>query len=128
MPSGPIRPAWRRPRRFFAAIRVPRSGASADDARIVLRFRNAFFPRAEPPGRRLAIDVSMRQTAPIMSQREIRILTVGERDEDASLLVSPFERAGYAVAHERVDTAGAMSRAVADQAWDLVLCDGRGRA
>ena len=61
-----------------------------------------------------------------MSQREIRILTVGERDEDALLLVSPFEGAGYSVAHERVDTAGAMSRAVADQAWDLVLCDGRG--
>ena len=99
MPSGPIRPARALEVFFSPQSQSGASGASADDRRIVLRFRNAFFSHAGPPGSRLAIDVSMRQTAPIMSQREIRILTVGERDEDASLLVSPFERAGYAVAH-----------------------------
>ena len=59
-----------------------------------------------------------------MAMKQLRILTISERDDEAMLVIAPFERAGYVVAHERVDAAGAMSRAVADQTWDLVLCGG----
>ena len=72
--------------------------------------------------------VSMRQTARTMSSRQIRILGIGECDEDVSRLIAPFERGGYTVSHERVDSQASMSRAIADQAWDLVLCTGNGSA
>jgi two-component system sensor histidine kinase UhpB len=57
-----------------------------------------------------------------MSGKNIRILAVSERDQEVARFLAPFELAGYDVTHERVDGAGPMTRAVADQAWDLVIC------
>lgn len=52
----------------------------------------------------------------------MRVLVVAAADAAAAQLVAPFESAGYSVTYERVDSSAAMSRAVADQAWDLVVC------
>src|SRR3712207_1953130 len=57
-----------------------------------------------------------------MSGKEMRVLVVAAADAAAARIVTPFETAGYSLTYERVDSAAAMSRAVADQAWDLVVC------
>ncbi|MBI2358454.1 MAG: response regulator [Deltaproteobacteria bacterium] len=57
-----------------------------------------------------------------MSQA-LRVLIVEDSENDALLLVRALRRAGYDVAHERVDTAEAMMAALARQGWDIVISD-----
>jgi two-component system cell cycle sensor histidine kinase/response regulator CckA len=53
----------------------------------------------------------------------VRLLLVEDSENDAFLLVRELTRAGYDVAHERVDTAPAFHAALDRQAWDLVIGD-----
>lgn len=57
-----------------------------------------------------------------MSQT-LRVLIVEDSENDALLLVRALRRAGYDVAHERVDTAEAMMAALARHGWDIVISD-----
>jgi two-component system, cell cycle sensor histidine kinase and response regulator CckA len=54
--------------------------------------------------------------------RSLRLLIVEDSENDADLLVRHLSRGGYQVTFERVDTAPAMSSALAKH-WDLVTSD-----
>jgi len=53
----------------------------------------------------------------------LRLLVVEDSEDDAHLLVRELKRAGYDVAHERVDTAKALEAALDRQTWDVVIGD-----
>jgi PAS domain S-box-containing protein len=53
------------------------------------------------------------------------VLIVEDSDDDAQLLIAHLRKAGYRVTAERVETARAMTTALATREWDLVLSDYR---
>ena len=55
--------------------------------------------------------------------RPLRALIVEDVEQDAMLVVRELRRGGFDVTFERVDTAEAMSGALARQSWDIVLSD-----
>jgi PAS domain S-box-containing protein len=50
-------------------------------------------------------------------------LLIEDSEDDAHLLLRELRRAGYDVAHERVDTAAALNAALDRQTWDLAVGD-----
>jgi DNA-binding NtrC family response regulator len=54
---------------------------------------------------------------------KLHLLIVEDSPEDAALMEHELERAGYDVASERVETENAFRHALAQAAWDAVLCD-----
>ncbi len=52
-----------------------------------------------------------------------RVLIVEDSEDDALLLVRELQRGGYDVSFERVETAGAMTAALDNRQWDIVLAD-----
>jgi diguanylate cyclase (GGDEF)-like protein/PAS domain S-box-containing protein len=55
----------------------------------------------------------------------LRALIVEDSEDDALHVLLLLKRAGYAVAHERVDSLHGMRAALDRQAWDIVICDFR---
>ena len=55
--------------------------------------------------------------------KPLRVLIVEDSENDALLLVRELRRGGFEPKIERVDTAEAMSAALAHKTWDLVICD-----
>jgi PAS domain S-box-containing protein len=55
--------------------------------------------------------------------KPLRVLLVEDSPDDADLVVRELERSGYAVTHQRVETADAMRAALARSSWDVVLSD-----
>lgn len=53
----------------------------------------------------------------------IRTLIIEDSPEDAKLLVNELQRGGCEVLSERVQSAGSLRTALAEQEWDLILCD-----
>ena len=55
--------------------------------------------------------------------KPLRVLMVEDNPDDALLLELALGRGGFDVHRQRVDTAAALERALAAEAWDLVVCD-----
>jgi PAS domain S-box-containing protein len=55
--------------------------------------------------------------------KHLRLLIIEDVETDAFLLVRALTRGGFDVAYERVETAAAMSEALARQAWDIIISD-----
>src|SRR5436309_14183436 len=55
--------------------------------------------------------------------KPLRILIVEDSEEDTQLLLHELRRGAYEPAFERVDTPAAMSAALDQQNWDLVVAD-----
>ncbi len=53
----------------------------------------------------------------------LRVLIVEDSENDAALLVRELRRGGYAVTFERVETHTAMSAALDQEPWDVVISD-----
>jgi PAS domain S-box-containing protein len=53
----------------------------------------------------------------------LRVLVVEDSEDDALLVIRELERGGYDTEFERVETAEAMTTALAKQAWDVILAD-----
>ena len=58
-----------------------------------------------------------------MVNQPLQVLIVEDSQNDASLLEIELERAGYETACHRVETGEAMSAALAERMWDLVIAD-----
>ncbi len=54
---------------------------------------------------------------------KLRVLIVEDSEDDATLLARLIERGGYELTWKRVETAEAMSQALASEEWDAVLSD-----
>ncbi len=55
--------------------------------------------------------------------KTLRVLLVEDSDDDEALLLRELRRSGFTPAFRRVETAPALTAALAEQAWDVVLCD-----
>jgi len=53
----------------------------------------------------------------------LRVLIVEDSENDALLVVRHLRKGGYEPEYERVETADAMRKALAERTWDLILCD-----
>jgi diguanylate cyclase (GGDEF)-like protein/PAS domain S-box-containing protein len=53
----------------------------------------------------------------------LRVLIVERSEDDAALLARVIRRGGFEPDYLRVDTSAAMKAALADRAWDVVICD-----
>src|SRR5439155_19382704 len=53
----------------------------------------------------------------------LRVLIVEDSEFDAQMMVSLLRKGGYDVIFERVESAQALTAALADRAWDVVLSD-----
>jgi PAS domain S-box-containing protein len=57
--------------------------------------------------------------------RPLRVLIIEDSEDDAQLVSQDLHRAGYDVTSQRVDTAEAMTAALEDGDWDLIISDHR---
>src|SRR5258705_8982284 len=55
--------------------------------------------------------------------KSLRVLVVEDSVDDAQLLLREIERGGYAVEHQRVESAAEMSRLLKEFTWDIVISD-----
>ena len=55
--------------------------------------------------------------------KPLNVLLVEDHESDAKLLLRHLRRAPYTISSERVETEQAMRQALAQSAWDLILCD-----
>lgn len=53
----------------------------------------------------------------------IRVLIIDDSEEDARLILEEMQAEGYQPIFERVQTAEEMERALAQQAWDVIISD-----
>lgn len=53
----------------------------------------------------------------------LRLLLVEDSEDDILLIVRELRRGGYNLVYERVDTDAAMSAALGEQQWDIVIAD-----
>ncbi|MDD4242386.1 MAG: response regulator, partial [Smithellaceae bacterium] len=53
----------------------------------------------------------------------LRVLMVEDSEDDALLLLRALKKSGFDPGAKRVQTAGQMEQALADGAWDIILCD-----
>ncbi|MBK8172955.1 MAG: hybrid sensor histidine kinase/response regulator [Sandaracinaceae bacterium] len=65
----------------------------------------------------------MSAEAQARSKGRLRALIVEDSQDDAALLVMELRKAGYELTHKRVDTYEAMTAALQDDEWDVVLAD-----
>lgn len=55
--------------------------------------------------------------------KNLRVLIIEDSDDDALLTIRVLKKAGYDPEYMRVETAQAMSEALRDKSWDIILCD-----
>ncbi len=55
--------------------------------------------------------------------KPIRVLIVDDSEDDGLLLVRNLKNGGFNPSYEQMDTAEAMSKALDNQTWDVILCD-----
>ena len=55
--------------------------------------------------------------------RPLRVLIVGDSEDELALLLHELRRCNYRPAYERVDTPDAMTSALDRQTWDIILAD-----
>lgn len=55
--------------------------------------------------------------------KPLRVLIVEDSEDDTELIVYQLERGGYAPIYQRVDSLAAMTAALEQQQWDVVLAD-----
>ena len=57
--------------------------------------------------------------------KRLNVLIIEDSDADTQLMLRALARAGYAVSHQQIQDAPALTQAVRQQSWDVVLCDYR---
>jgi signal transduction histidine kinase len=62
-------------------------------------------------------------TASSQPLKPLRVLCIEDSEPDAELLIETLRRGGYKAEWQRVQSASEMEAALAEKAWELVLCD-----
>ena len=57
------------------------------------------------------------------SEKLLRVLAVEDSDDDVELIRNELAEGGFAVVHERVETAESLKAALEQESWDVVICD-----
>ncbi len=57
------------------------------------------------------------------AERSLRVLVVDDSEDDAELLLREIKRGGFEVTSVRVETGPTLKRALAEQAWDVIVSD-----
>jgi CheY-like chemotaxis protein len=55
--------------------------------------------------------------------KPLRVLMVEDSEDDVLLTIRALKKGGYDPVYERVENAGAMRKALEQEAWDVILCD-----
>ena len=55
--------------------------------------------------------------------KPLRVLVVEDSEDDTLLLIRELQRGGYEPVFERVSTEEAMTSAIANQTWDIIIAD-----
>ncbi|WP_224999029.1 PAS domain S-box protein [Cesiribacter sp. SM1] len=55
--------------------------------------------------------------------QKLKLLLIEDSENDELLLLREFNRAGYKLEHQRVQSAAAMAAALQEQSWDIVISD-----
>jgi PAS domain S-box-containing protein/putative nucleotidyltransferase with HDIG domain len=56
-------------------------------------------------------------------EKPIRVLVIDDSEDDALLVIRQLKSGGFNPTYEQVDTPEAMSKALDNKSWDIVLCD-----
>ncbi|MGA2507745.1 MAG: ATP-binding protein [Chitinispirillaceae bacterium] len=56
-------------------------------------------------------------------KKKLRVLIVEDSEDDAIFLIREFQKSGYEIVHERVDTSESMKTALENRPWDLIIAD-----
>src|SRR4030042_1465314 len=59
----------------------------------------------------------------ISNPQSLRVLMVEDSEDDALLVIRELKKGGYNPVYERVETEKAMSKALREKPWDVILCD-----
>jgi PAS domain S-box-containing protein len=55
--------------------------------------------------------------------KPLKVLMIEDSEDDALLILRALEKGGFEPEYRRVETAQAMSAGLADESWDVILCD-----
>ncbi|MGA2780786.1 MAG: PAS domain S-box protein [Smithella sp.] len=58
-----------------------------------------------------------------MKDKSLRVLIIENSEDDLLLIIRELKKSGYKPVYERVETAGAMEKALKEKQWDIILCD-----
>ena len=67
--------------------------------------------------------MAIRPDNPTAQSKPLRALLIEDNPDDAELLVRELRRGGRELVFRRVETAAAMTAALADESWDVILSD-----
>jgi PAS domain S-box-containing protein len=59
----------------------------------------------------------------ISNPQSLRVLMVEDSEDDMLLIIRELKKGGYDPVHEKVETEKAMSKALREKPWDVILCD-----
>ncbi|MFZ2399851.1 MAG: PAS domain S-box protein [Smithella sp.] len=59
----------------------------------------------------------------INNHQSLRVLIVEDSEDDVLLIIRELKKGGFNPIYERVETAAAMSKALQEKQWDIILCD-----
>jgi CheY-like chemotaxis protein len=54
---------------------------------------------------------------------KLHVLIAEDSEPDARLLIRELKQGGFDVEYQRVETAAGLQQALAEQRWDVILCD-----
>ena len=60
---------------------------------------------------------------PSQDARPLRLLLVEDSEDDVELMVRELRQGGFALSYKQVDSAEAMSQALAEERWDAIIAD-----
>jgi PAS domain S-box-containing protein len=58
-----------------------------------------------------------------MKEKSINVLMVDDSEDDVLLIIRKLKKGGYHPIYQRVETAAAMTTALQEKRWDIILCD-----
>jgi len=59
----------------------------------------------------------------ISNFQSIKVLVVEDSEDDVLLVMRELKKGGYHPEYDRIETADAMTKAIQEKEWDLILCD-----